>query len=266
MIEDMNAVKKHFDNQAIGLAPLLLFMLPVLEPSNQQEAYDMVYEGFELSEKLGYPILLRITTRMAHSRAGVVTRTGKEQNAMHTPEDGRQRYILLPALARKRFRALIAAQDHFNAASEESKYNQYFEGADKSLGIITTGIAFNYLSENYPEGFAHPVLKITQYPLPRKKVEKLVDECHEILVLEEGYPVVEEQLKGFLNRGIKIHDNRLLIGKKSGIFPSFQLRIGHELIQNRLLPKQRAYKRQVGCRNTYQPHVYINLLCVSANY
>ena len=180
-------------------------MLPVLEPSNQQEAYDMVYEGFELSEKLGYPILLRITTRMAHSRSGVVTRESKSQNPMHTPEDGRQRYILLPALARKRFKALIAAQDNFNEASEESIYNQYFEGADKSLGIITTGIAFNYLSENYPEGFAHPVLKITQYPLPRKKVEKLVDECKEILVLEEGYPVVEEQLKGFLNRTVKVH-------------------------------------------------------------
>lgn len=180
-------------------------MIPVLEPSNQQEAYDMVYEGFELSEKLGYPVLLRVTTRMAHSRAGVVTRELKEENPISVAPDSRQRFILLPALARKRFKTLLDAQDTFVAASESSKYNRYFDAPDKRLGIIATGIAFNYLSENYPEGFEHPVVKISQYPLPKKMIEKLADECEEILVLEEGYPVVEEQLKGYLNRGIKVH-------------------------------------------------------------
>lgn len=180
-------------------------MIPMLEPSSQQEAYNMVYEGFALSEALGYPILLRITTRMAHSRAGVTTRESKTENPLQTPADGRQRYILLPAIARKRFRALIEAQERFEAVSEESVYNQYFDGPDKRLGIITTGIAFNYLSENYPEGFPHPVLKICQYPLPKKQIQQLVEACDEILVLEEGYPFVEEQLKGVLSLGIRVH-------------------------------------------------------------
>lgn len=180
-------------------------MIPMLEPSSQQEAYNMVYEGFALSEALGYPILLRITTRMAHSRAGVTTRESKSENPLQTPADGRQRYILLPAIARKRFRALIEAQERFEAVSEESVYNQYFDGPDKRLGIITTGIAFNYLSENYPEGFPHPVLKICQYPLPQKQISQLVEACDEILVLEEGYPFVEEQLKGVLSLGIRVH-------------------------------------------------------------
>ena len=74
----------------------------------------------------------------------------------------------------------------------------------KSLGIIATGIAFNYLSENYPDGFKHPVLKIAQYPVPTEKLARLVDECDEILVLEEGYPVVEQQLKGLLSKGLKV--------------------------------------------------------------
>ena len=180
-------------------------MIPMLEPSSQQEAYNMVYEGFALSEALGYPILLRITTRMAHSRAGVTTRESKAENPLLTPADGRQRYILLPAIARKRFRALIEAQERFEAVSEESVYNQYFDGPDKRLGIITTGIAFNYLSENYPEGFPHPVLKICQYPLPKKQIQQLVETCDEILVLEEGYPFVEEQLKGVLSLDIRVH-------------------------------------------------------------
>ena len=197
----MHSSQNEQDNRMFGN----FAMVPMLEPSSQQEAYDMVYHGFELSERLGYPILLRVTTRMAHSRAGVVTQPLKPENETHCPEDGRQRYILLPALARKRFKALIAAQDHFTAASEESAYNQYFDAPDKSLGIIATGIAFNYLSENYPDGFRHPVLKVSQYPLPRKQVEKIVAECDEILVLEEGYPVVEGQLKGFLSKDLVIH-------------------------------------------------------------
>lgn len=197
----MHSSQNEQDNRAYGN----FAMIPMLEPSNQQEAYDMVYEGFELSERLGYPILLRMTTRMAHSRAGVVTRALRSQNQTHCPEDGRQRFILLPALARKQFKKLIASQAVFTEASEESTFNRYFDAPDKELGIITTGIAFNYLSENYPDGFEHPVLKISQYPLPRKQVERIVGECKEILVLEEGYPVVEEQIKGFLSKGLIIH-------------------------------------------------------------
>jgi len=188
-------------------------MIPMLEPSSQQEAYDMVYDGFELSEKLGYPILLRITTRMAHSRAGVVARPLREENKMNCLEDGRQRFILLPALARKRYKTLLSVQESFVAHSEESKYNKYYDASNKKLGIITTGIAFNYLSENYPDGFENPVLKISQYPLPRKQIVKLVEECDEILVLEEGFPVVEESLKGYLAKGIVVH------GRLDGALP-----------------------------------------------
>lgn len=197
----MHSSQNEQDNRVFGN----FAMIPMLEPSSQQEAYDMVYDGFELSEKLGYPILIRITTRMAHSRAGVVRRELKAENDMHTPEDGRQRFILLPALARKRFKTLIAAQDGFIAASEASPYNQYIDAPNKELGIIATGIAFNYLSENYPDGFEHPALKISQYPLPLKQIEKLVETCEEILVLEEGYPVVEGQIKGILGLSKKVH-------------------------------------------------------------
>ena len=188
-------------------------MIPMLEPSNQQEAYDMVYEGFELSERLGYPLLLRITTRLAHSRSGVTTRTMLEQNQMNTSKDGRRRFVLLPANARKRFKELLNKQAEFAKCSEESKYNQYFDAPDKKLGIIACGIAFNYLQENYPAGFQHPVLKISQYPFPEKHIKQLVDTCEEILVLEDGFPFVESQLKGFLELGIKVR------GRMDGTIP-----------------------------------------------
>ncbi|MDL2222319.1 thiamine pyrophosphate-dependent enzyme [Parabacteroides sp. OttesenSCG-928-N08] len=197
----MHSSQNEQDNRVYGN----FAMIPMFEPANQQEAYDMVYDGFELSERLGYPILLRITTRMAHSRAGVVRREVKNQNEMSTPADGRSRFILLPALARKRYKNLLEMQAVFTEASEESSYNTYYDAPNKALGIVTTGIAFNYLSENYPEGFEYPVLKVSHYPLPRKLVERLADECDELLVLEEGFPIVEEQLKGYLNQGIPVH-------------------------------------------------------------
>ena len=179
-------------------------MIPVLEPSCQQEAYDMVYSGFDLSEKFKTPVLVRITTRMAHSRSVVFTKANKEQNQVCLPSDPRQ-YILLPSIARKRYKILLNNQPAFEEASEQSTYNRYMDGNDKSLGIIASGIAINYLEENFQDmNLPFPVLKIGQYPVPVKLIRKLCKECSEILVLEEGYPVIEEMLRGLLNNGIRI--------------------------------------------------------------
>jgi indolepyruvate ferredoxin oxidoreductase alpha subunit len=208
----MHSSQNEQDNRVYGN----FAMLPLLEPSNQQEAYDMVYEGFELSEKWGYPVLLRITTRMAHSRAGVQTRTLKPQNPLHLDKDDPMRFVLLPAIARRRYKLLLDKQKEFLAAAENSTYNQLYLPSNASkerLGIIACGIAFNYLQENYPEGFEHPVLKISQYPLPKKQLLQLVEKCEAILVLEDGFPVVEEQLKGYLGIGLKVY------GRLDGTLP-----------------------------------------------
>jgi len=206
----MHSSQNEQDNRVYGN----FAMIPMFEPSNQQEAYDMVYEGYELSEKLGYPILLRITTRLAHSRAGVVRRDMKPQNPVQVEKDAGSKYILLPANARKRFKVLLDKQKEFLEAAENSKYNQLFLAKGErqhaprfspKLGIVACGLAFNYLQENFPAGFENPVLKISQYPLPKKQLLQLVDSCDEILVLEDGYPVVEEQLKGYLGIGLKVH-------------------------------------------------------------
>jgi indolepyruvate ferredoxin oxidoreductase alpha subunit len=188
-------------------------MIPILEPANQQEAYDMAYEGFELSEKFKIPVMIRITTRLSHSRSGVERRETKSENPLTYPEDPIQ-FVLLPSNARKRYKGLLAIQSLLEQESEHSVYNSYIPGRDKSLGIIACGIAFNYLKENYPsKSCPHPVLQINQYPLPFVKVEKIVDECEKVLILEDGYPFVEEQLRGFLNINSKI------IGRLNGTVP-----------------------------------------------
>ncbi|ALO14700.1 indolepyruvate ferredoxin oxidoreductase [Salinivirga cyanobacteriivorans] len=175
-------------------------MIPVLEPSNQQEAYDMTYGAFELSEKYKVPVMIRVTTRIAHSRAGVITKELKPQNNQSLPSDPRQ-FVLLPSIARKQYKVLLGNQDHFNAESENSAYNHYFEGEDKSVGIIACGLGYNYLREILPEGDCkYPVLKVTQYPLPEKQVKQIANETEKLLVIEEGYPMVEEMIKGFLEK------------------------------------------------------------------
>jgi indolepyruvate ferredoxin oxidoreductase, alpha subunit len=176
-------------------------LIPVFEPSSQQEAYDMTYEGFEYSEKYKVPVLLRITTRLAHSRSGVQRKKLIPQKQLVLPEDPRQ-FVLLPAIARTRYKNLVATQKNFESESEKSNYNEYFEGKNKKLGIISCGLAVNYLFENYRDTKCpFPVLKIVQYPLPVSKIQKLADECEELLILEEGYPLVEEMLKGILKGG-----------------------------------------------------------------
>lgn len=179
-------------------------MIPMLEPSNQQECYDMAFHAFDISEKYQVPILLRLTTRLSHSRSGVAVKPLINENELKLPEDKRQ-FVLLPAIARKRYKMLLANQEKFEYESEESPFNKYIDGNDKKLGIIACGISYNYLMENYPEtGCPHPVLKISQYPLPRKQVEKLSSECERILVLEEGSPMIEEMLKGYLGNCLKV--------------------------------------------------------------
>jgi indolepyruvate ferredoxin oxidoreductase alpha subunit len=175
-------------------------LIPILEPSNQQEAYDMTYGAFELSEKYKVPIMIRITTRIAHSRAGVLTKEMKPQNEQSLPSNPRQ-FVLLPSIARKQYKGLLSNQDHFINESENSPYNKYFDGEDKSLGIIACGLGYNYLREILSEeDCKFPVLKVTQYPLPEKQVKKLAEETDKLLIIEEGYPMVEEMIKGFLEK------------------------------------------------------------------
>jgi indolepyruvate ferredoxin oxidoreductase alpha subunit len=179
-------------------------MIPTLEPNNQQEAYDMMHYGFDLSEKFRIPVLLRITTRLAHSRTGVARKEVRKQNEIKLPEKANQ-FILLPANARRQFRGLLDNQLAFEDHAESSPFNKYVEGTDHSLGVIATGVAYNYLLENFNnQQVPYPVLKIGQYPIPKKLMTKLYERCDKILVLEDGYPFVEDAIVSFFDLGKKV--------------------------------------------------------------
>ena len=178
--------------------------IPILEPSNQQEAYDMTRKAFDLSEKYETPVMLRLTTRLAHSRYGINTAEMREQNKTILPPDPKQ-FVLLPSIAKQRYKLLLNNQAGFENESETSEYNKYFQGNDNSLGIVACGIAYNYLMENF-NGLECPysVVKINQYPLPKKMIKKLDEESEKLLILEEGYPLVEEMLSDFFEKGVDV--------------------------------------------------------------
>lgn len=187
--------------------------IPVLEPGDQQEAYDMVRHGFDLSEDLQVPVLLRFTTRLAHSRANITQASCRDQNEFRFPEDA-QRFILLPSIARKAYGVLIEKQPSMLEAAEESPFNALADGPDTSLGIIACGITRNYLMEAYDgRKCPHPVLYIRQYPAPAALLRDLLGRCDQILVLEEGMPFLEQQLIG------PTGSNDRITGRLNGALP-----------------------------------------------
>lgn len=188
-------------------------MIPILEPSSQQEAYEMTRFGFELSEQTKLPVMLRITTRIAHSRAGVEITAPISENKIALPSDPRQ-FVLLPAIARRRYKMLLDSQDVLLGLSEKSGFNKLSKTDNKKLGIICCGISYNYFTENFSEQASpYTVLKVGQYPLPKQMVYELEKSCDEILVIEEGYPLVEEQLSDYFGKGKKI------MGRLDGTLP-----------------------------------------------
>lgn len=169
--------------------------VPCFEPSTQQECYDMAREAFRWSEKFEVPVMIRLVTRLAHSRS-LVRRTEPEivtvdpNKPLPDPND----WTLMPANARRRYRRLLDLQPAIRAAVEESPFNKLTLAGKR--GIICSGTAYNYVREALGENPADSLLRVAAYPMPEALIRKLVDHCDEVYVFEDGYPFIERHLKG----------------------------------------------------------------------
>ena len=133
-------------------------MIPILEPSTQQEAYDMMKYAYALSEELKLPVLMRVVTRLAHSRAGVVVNDALAQNTLN-PDNERTHWVLLPGNARRQYAGLVAKQPDLQATSLASPPNSLATVNGKAaMGIVACGIAYNYAMDNGPLNAGFPVL------------------------------------------------------------------------------------------------------------
>ena len=188
-------------------------MIPVLEPSSQQEAYEMTGYAFELSEREKLPVLMRITTRLAHSRAAVDTGAGKYETIRKPAADDPSSWVLLPANAKRKNAGLTSRQPHLQELSGEAPFFRTILSEHGDRGIITCGTGFNYVMENNaPEAGFH-VMKISQYPVPADRIRDFAGRCREILVVEDGQPFIEEQVRGIAGW------NYVLKGRLTGDLP-----------------------------------------------
>ncbi|MFH1808618.1 MAG: thiamine pyrophosphate-dependent enzyme [Pseudomonadota bacterium] len=185
-----------------------------LEPATQQEVYAMTREAFDLSERFGLPVVLRLVTRLAHSRAVVEVGTQRPENPLHKPSDPAS-WILLPQNARRQWNQRMLQRPEIMDWVESTPLNALdLDGRSRRWGVITTGIARNYVLENWSEIDDKPAhLHISAYPIPVQKVRALARQVERLVVIEEGYPYVERYLRGLLPAPLPI------AGKLSGELP-----------------------------------------------
>lgn len=168
-------------------------MVPVLEPSDSQEAKDFVKFAYELSEKYDTPVIVRTTTRLAHSQ-GTVTLEEREVPEDKAYERNPAKFVMMPGNAigrhvyvEKRMKAL--AEDGCEFAVNRAEYQ------DTSIGFITSGIPYQYVKEACPNA---SVLKLGMvHPLPRRLIEEFASKVDKLYIFEELEPVIEEQVKSW---------------------------------------------------------------------
>ena len=188
--------------------------VPLIEPASQQECYDVTLDAFEYSERVKLPVIVRLVTRLAHSRANVRVReeaARPERRAQERP-DWRD-WTLLPPNARRRYRRLVDIQASLREHSEHSPLNVLTLRGPR--GIIASGLGYNYVREALGADHDQSLLRIGAYPLPPGLIRQLVGHCDEILLIEEGYPFIEDRLLGLLGT-----PGKAIYGKRSGHLPA----------------------------------------------
>ncbi|MCI5699764.1 MAG: indolepyruvate ferredoxin oxidoreductase subunit alpha [Lachnospiraceae bacterium] len=167
--------------------------IPVLEPSDSAEAKDFTKLAFELSETYDTPIILRTTTRLAHSQ-GLVELCDRVVPEDRVYEKNIAKYVMMPGNAIRRHpfvedRMKRMAEDACGFEINRAEYN------DTSIGIITSGIPYTYVKEAMPNA---SVLKLgLVHPLPRKLIEEFASKVDKVVIFEELEPVIEEQVKSW---------------------------------------------------------------------
>lgn len=199
--------------------------IPMLEPVDSQEAKDMVGLAIRISEKFDTPVMLRTTTRISHSKSLVKIGERKEAHQklfLANPT----KYVMLPSYGRLRHPYVEERLKKLANFSEKCKYNK-IELRDKNIGIITSGVSYQYAKEIFPKA---SFLKLGMtYPLPQKLIKEFSKKVKKILVIEELDPFLEEQIKLL---GIKV------IGKEK--IPITE-ELNPQIIEEKLLNKKRKF-------------------------
>ncbi|MGQ9567268.1 MAG: indolepyruvate ferredoxin oxidoreductase subunit alpha [Anaerolineae bacterium] len=167
--------------------------VPCVEPSDSQEAKDLVGVAFQISEEFDTPVLLRITTRIAHTSTPVELGERREvPPAVEQFPRNVAKYVMVPANARQRHPVIEERIRRVQEFAETFLYNRV-EWGDRSLGIVTCGVAYQYAKEVFPEA---SILRLGMtYPIPPRLVREFAAGVERLIVLEELDPFLEEEIR-----------------------------------------------------------------------
>ncbi len=166
--------------------------VPMLEPSDSQEAKDFTRLAFELSERFDTPVMLRTTTRVSHSKS--IVHLAEPSGPATRPKLAKDpvKYVMLPANARKRHPVVEKRMEDLGRFAETLPENR-IEWGEKKVGIITSGISYEYAKEVMPEA---SFLKLAMvYPLPKEMIKSFASQVEKLFVVEELDPFIEEQVR-----------------------------------------------------------------------
>ncbi|MGB9617260.1 MAG: indolepyruvate ferredoxin oxidoreductase subunit alpha [Desulfomonilaceae bacterium] len=166
--------------------------VPCLEPADSQEAKDLLGEGLRISEEFDTPVLLRSMTRISHSMSLVETKKRMEGPKEPGLKKDPMKFVMLPAMARKRHPIVEKRLEDLKAFAETFPYNKILMG-DASLGIIASGVNYQYAREVMPEA---SFLKLGMvWPLPQKMIEEFASKVKKLVVIEDLDPFIEEAVR-----------------------------------------------------------------------
>ena len=212
--------------------------LPMLEPSDSQEAYDFTRLAFALSEQFDTPVLLRTTTRLSHGKSGTTRRAGAQLPAAVAPHDP-TKYVMIPALRAQRHLAVEDRLLRLQTWAEQRRPHAAPNIVDMSVGIITSGMSYQYVREVAPEA---SVLKLGMvYPLPLEAIRAFAARVETLYVVEELDPFIEGQLRA---AGIAV------LGKEK--FPAHR-RVHPRYCRRRAGDRCAARQRRASCRSARPP-------------
>ncbi len=177
-----------------------------LEPRNHQEAYDMTIEAYSISEAFHIPVMIKMVTRLSHSRSVITRIDSLPVKDLGTAKD-KLKWMALPSLSRNNWKELLEKQKAFLDYSTNSKFNTFEINRNfKKFGVITTGLGGNYFFENIEDLENKPShLHIAVYPVPLKQIKELASSVDSLVILEEGYPFVEKMLNGIISETLPVH-------------------------------------------------------------
>ncbi|MBR7164494.1 MAG: indolepyruvate ferredoxin oxidoreductase subunit alpha [Clostridia bacterium] len=177
--------------------------VPMLEPADSSECRDFVKKAYEISEEFDTPVLLRLTTRVAHSQSEVELYEREEHPAKEYKKDA-AKHVMVPANARPKHVLVEQRMDALSKYNDTSDLNRV-EMNDTKIGIITAGIAYQYAREAFPNA---SFLKLGMInPLPENLIRDFAAKVKTLYVIEELDPVLERQIKAM---GITAHGKDLL--------------------------------------------------------